>query len=122
MEKRKLLRIKLKGEKDIQSIEIIQSDINSIESQLSSLLAEENLMKIKDNLSLLTDTDGSNSMSGVWKMTKKLFPKNVKSFPVSKKNSHGRLISSPDELKNLYIDTYKHRLRHRPVKPEFKQL
>jgi CRISPR/Cas system-associated endonuclease/helicase Cas3 len=49
MEKRKLLRIKLKGEKDIQSIEIIQSDINSIESQLSSLLAEENLMKIKDN-------------------------------------------------------------------------
>ena len=41
---------------------------------------------------------------------------------ISKKNSNGRLISSPEELKDLYIETYVHRLRHRPVKPEFEEL
>ena len=85
-------------------------------------MAEENLKKIKDNLGKLTETDGSTSFSGVWKITKKLFPKHVKTLPSSKKDSSGRLVSSPEELKNLYINTYKKRLRYRPAKPEFEQL
>ena len=41
---------------------------------------------------------------------------------MSKKDSKGKLVSSPEELKNLYIDTYIHRLRHRPIKPGFELL
>ena len=58
----------------------------------------------------------------MWKLTKKLFPKNAKALPISKKNMEGRLVSSPEELRELYIETYLHRLRHRPAKPEFEEL
>ena len=32
------------------------------------------------------------------------------------------MITNPDELKDLYLDTFKHRLRQRPVKPEFETI
>ena len=122
MAKRRSLNNQLKTATDVLIIQKIQNDVTSIEMQLSSLLAENNLMKIKDNLAMLTETDGSSSCSGVWKLTKKLFPKHAKPLPIAKKDLNGRLISSPEELKNLYINTYKHRLRSRPVKPEYQQL
>ena len=122
MDKRRSLNNQLKTATDVLIIQKIQNDVTSIEMQLSSLLAENNLMKIKDNLAMLTETDGSSSCSGVWKLTKKLFPKHAKPLPIAKKDLNGRLISSPEELKNLYINTYKHRLRSRPVKPEYQQL
>ena len=58
MEKRKNLRIKLKTATDNLTVDNLQGEINHIESQLSSLLAEENVHKIKDNLSALSNTDG----------------------------------------------------------------
>jgi hypothetical protein len=122
MEKRKVLRNNLKTASDDQSISNIQNDINSVENELSILLAGENMIKIKDNLQSLSNIDGSTAISGVWKLTKKLFPKNSKTLPITKKNSNGRLVSSPEELKDLYIKTYVHRLRHRPVKPDFEEL
>ena len=61
-------------------------------------------------------------MSGVWKIKKKIFPKHTKALPIAKIGPTGRLVSSPAELKNLYLSTYKHRLRHRPIKPGFQQL
>ena len=44
---------------------------------------------------------------GVWKTKKKLFPKIKPSLPVGKKNLKGQLITNPEELKNLYLDTLK---------------
>ena len=122
MERRKVLRNQLKAASDIQNISEINNDIASVETELSSLLADENLLRIKDNLQSLTNTDGSTAVSGVWKITKKLFPKNPKTLPVSKMNQNGRLVSSPEELKELYIKTYQNRLRHRPAKPGFEEL
>ena len=116
------LRNRLKTVTDLNSVAGLKDDICSVERELSSLLADENLLKIKNNLKALSNVDGTVVMSGVWKLTKKLFPKNTKCLPASKKNSKGRLISSPDELKELYINTYVHRLRHRPAKPEFEEL
>ena len=43
-------------------------------------------------------------------------------LPGCKKNNEGRIISTPEELKCLYLDTYVHRLRHRPAKDDFKPL
>ena len=83
VEKRKNLRIKLKTATDNLTVDNLQGEINHIESQLSSLLAEENVHKIKDNLSALSNTDGSSAVSGLWKLKNKLFPKNTKTLPMS---------------------------------------
>ena len=77
MEKRKILRNKVETESDAKTASDLQEEINSVEKQLSSLLADEIVNKIKDNLALLSETDGSTAVSGVWKLKNKLFPKNV---------------------------------------------
>ena len=43
-------------------------------------------------------------------------------LPVAKYDESGNLISNFDEMKNLYVRVYKHRLRHRDIKPGFEQL
>ena len=39
--------------------------------------------------------------------------------PMAKRDSLGNLITAPEALKNLYLETYVERLRHREVKSGF---
>ena len=55
-------------------------------------------------------------------MKRKVFPKNTETLPFAKKNFDGRMVTSQKELKSLYLDTFSHRLRHRPVKDSLKYL
>jgi hypothetical protein len=48
---------------------------------------------------------------------KKYFPKIKPTLPVAKKNLKGQLITNP-----VYLDTFKYRLCHRPVQPEYEEL
>ena len=41
---------------------------------------------------------------------------------MAKKNGKGKLVTSPKELKDLYLDTFVSRLRHRSIKPGFEDL
>ena len=59
---------------------------------------------------------------GVWNIKKKVFPKNAESLPFAKKDTKGKVISSQNELKKLYLDTFTQRLRPRPIKPDFDQI
>ena len=43
-------------------------------------------------------------------------------MPIAKKNLKGKLVTNPLELKKLYLDTFKFRLRHRPVKQGYENL
>ena len=74
-----------------------------------------------DNFKDINGNNGNLSHQGVWKLKKKYFPKINPSLPVGKKNLKGQLITNPDELKKLYIDTFKYRLRHRPAKPDYEE-
>ena len=38
---------------------------------------------------------------------------------MAKRNEEGILVTSPNLLKTLYLQTYKHRLRKREMKPEY---
>ena len=58
----------------------------------------------------------------MWSLKKKMFPKNAKVLPSCKKDCNGQIITQSDQLKVLYLETYKHRLRHRPIKNSFAQL
>ena len=69
-----------------------------------------------------TDTDGTTIVNGIWNLKKKIFPKHANLLPVAKKNIEGRLVTAPNELKELYAKTFKHRLRHRPINDDLKNL
>ena len=53
---------------------------------------------------------------------KKVFPKNVQPLPVAKRNNLGQIITNPEMMKDLYLETFVHRLRHRPIKSDFEEL
>ena len=42
--------------------------------------------------------------------------------PMAKRDSNGNLITAPNLLKKLYLETYKDRLRNREMKPELTDL
>ena len=49
-------------------------------------------------------------------------PKNKSNIPIGKKDKKGTLITNHLGLKNLYLKTYKQRLRNRPIKTGFEEI
>ena len=113
-------RIKLAEDDDTR--EALEKSLEEVEKQLANTVCKANFEKVVENLSLLGNDQQSFSSEGMWKAKKKVFPKHNKPLPVAKEDENGRLISCPEELKNLYLKTYIHRLRHRPIRPELSQL
>ena len=58
----------------------------------------------------------------MWKLLKKLWPKNGNSLPIAKKNHHGKIVSGANELKILLAKEYRERLRSRPIRPDMKSM
>ena len=71
--------------------------------------------KVFDNFGDITGTKGNVSNNGIWKV------KNITAVPTAKKDVNGMLVSNPDLLKKLHLDTYHHRLRNRPIRPDLKE-
>ena len=55
-------------------------------------------------------------------MLKQKIPKNPPQVPVGKNDFSGNLITNYEGLKNLYLKTYMHRLRNRPIKTELTEI
>ena len=102
--------------------ESLEKELKEIEEELANSVSKSNFEKIKETLSQLESKNGSFSSAGLWKAKQKIVPKYVKPLPVAKIDSHGRLVSDPEELKQLYINTYIHRLRQRPIRPGYQEL
>ena len=58
----------------------------------------------------------------MWRLLKNKFPKILPAIPVGKKDRAGNLITNHEGLKKLYLNTYIHRLRNRPMKPDFEEI
>ena len=65
--------------------------------------------------------NGNFSQLGLWKIRNKLFPLAAQP-PIAKRDERGNLITSVEPLKQLYLRTYVHRLRNRPMKDDMIEL
>ena len=54
-------------------------------------------------------------------MKKRVRPKNSLDPPTAKRNSEGKLVSDPEELKTLYMETYAARLKPNAVPDSLKK-
>ena len=113
MKKRSLLKSKENLE------EADEEEISRLESLIADKCQEENRKKVMDNFGQMDGKDGILNHQGIWKNKKKLFPKVKATLSVAKKNDQDQLITNPEELKELYLDTFKFRLRHRPAQPGY---
>ena len=96
-------------------------NIITMEKQISDIIAEEERSK-SYQFKKFCAQNGSVSVSEMWKLKKKLWPKQKESIPTGKTNHQGKLVTSPDEIKTLLSKEYKERLRPRPEHPGFKDI
>ena len=92
-----------------------------IELDIANMCEESNKRRVTENFKSIGGANGDLLHQGIWKIKKKYFPKIKPSLPVGKKNIKHQLITNPEELKELYLQTFKYRLRHRPSQPGFEK-
>ena len=120
---------KNKSEKNIQQLldkrtQLVQStpEVVATENLIAEQIWEKNRSIIIEQISEMTDETCNLSRVKMWKVKQKVCPRNEVTPPVAKMDKSGNLISNQDELKSLYVNTYKDRLKHRNMKPSFSYL
>ena len=87
-----------------------------LETEIADAIDDLNLEVVKKTLGVLNGENGTVQQRGLWKLKKEVNPRIKPTLPVGKKNSEGKIITNPEELKELYLQTFLHRLRDRPIK------
>ena len=100
----------------------LDAKLTLIENQISENVAEENRSKIKEHFQKLSNPDGLLNTNGMWSIKRKMFPKNRETLPFAKQDFDGKLITSQESLKTLYLETFEHRLRSRLMKVDLQWL
>ena len=73
--------------------------------------------KSKEYVESVETLDGNFSQLGFWKLKQKIWP-SASDPPMAKHDRAGNIVTAPQVLKKLYLETYVDRLKHREMKPE----
>ena len=111
-QKQLLLNCKDESERLIVSEKLEQTEI-----LLSENFALKSAEIIKEQVNEMRLDEGKFSNNGFWKIKQKFSPTALDP-PMAKKDENGLLVTSPNLLKDLYLRTYKHRLRQRTMQPD----
>ena len=99
----------------------MEDQLQRIEDDISENCRTKHYEKVKKQLEYITNEDGTTSNTGVWRLRKKIFPKPPEQL-TGKKDKEGDLITNPEKLKEIYLDAYTERLKHRVMVPELLKL
>ena len=78
------------------------------------------MRRSKENLGHLDQSNGESFANGVWNIKKKEFSKVSPTPPAAKIDVNGRLVTDPENLKKLYLDTKSLSLMMNRIKNEVK--
>ena len=101
--------------------QIISSEIQKTEDDISKLSASRNAEIVRNYVKHLDSASGNLAQLGLWKLKRELCQPQVDP-PSAKRDKNGNLITAPNLLKKLYLNTYTNRLRSREIKPELLDL
>ena len=103
----------------------IEERIKEIEEEIGNDVLEENIRDVVDTLKVLGGEEhslGGTERKQIWKLLKDKYPKILPAVPVGKKDRSGNIITNHIGLRKLYLDTYIHRLRNRPIQSDFEEI
>ena len=96
----------------------IEERISQIEQEIGNEISERYHKEIIETLNEFGGDDhnlNGSERKKLWEILKRKYPKCAPLVPVGKKDKAGNLISNHEGLKDLYLQTYIHRLRNRPM-------
>ena len=85
------------------------------------LCAEKNYNKIKEEIDNIKYGEGGMSSGHLWKLKKKLSPK-CRDPPTAMLDTKGNLVTTPEAIMTLAVETYKKRLENRSMKDDLKDI
>ena len=94
----------------------LEDKLSQLEEIISSECEARNYERIKAQLQSISNKDGTTNCAGAWKLRRKLFPKPPEQLS-GKKDSDGVIVTNPERLKEVYINGYVERLKHREMRP-----
>ena len=100
---------------------IIEQKIEDIEQILALKIADKNAKNISEQISDFTLGDGSFSHIGFWKVKSRIVP-GKSNPPMAKRDAEGNLVTSPENLRALYLETYRKRLKHRKIDSKYEDI
>lgn len=115
------MKIFLKNNKCNIAKNIVENNLDTLETYLEENCAQQTAMIIKEQINEMKSEKGKLTHRGMWKIKRKLFPDSTDP-PIAKIDFHGNLITSTEALENLYVETYKHHLRQREIEPKYEDI
>ena len=111
--------VKFIRKNDCKIAELIAKEkLKAIEEAIAEDQAEKNAKIVKEHIKSIETLEGNFSQLGLWKLKKRLCP-TTSDPPMAKYDSKGNLITAPETLKKLYLETYRKRLSHRTMKEDY---
>ena len=112
------LKIFIQTCKDEKYLQQSNDKLDLIETKIQKLSSARNVKIVEDFIKTL-EHDGKFSQSGMWRLRKKLHPSKSTDPPMAKVDKRGNLVTAPNLIRKLYLNTYTDRLQHREMKLEF---
>ena len=97
----------------------LEDKVKDIEKEISEELRQKQVQKVQEQISAISDADGRVNTSGAWKLRKKLCPKPLEQL-TAKMDKEGNLVTDPESIKEIYLEAYADRLKHRDILPDLK--
>ena len=120
IEERKLLLQKLQITTKPAERHTIEDQISKIEEEITDEYKDQQIKKIEEQLQIITDADGKVNTAGAWKLRRKICPKPIEQLS-AKKDKEGNLVTNPEKIKDIYLEAYEDRLKHREIIPKLKE-
>ena len=115
-------RKKLRRESQKDTNHDYQQDISRLEEEIRRITSWEDATHMWDMFQQVADSDNPTSTQAMWKWKKKLFPKIKHSSPMGVKDKKGDVKTKSSDIKRVFEEEYKHRLRARPILPEIQDI
>ena len=112
------LKLFIKRNKCKIAHETATNKLSEVEEFLVRELSVKNAEVVKEHVKNIQTLDGNFSQSGLWKLKQKLCP-SITDPPMAKHDKEGNLVTAPESLKKLYLQTYTERLSHREMKADY---
>ena len=100
----------------------VAEEIDTVENKIVDKIELKYANLVKETIGDFAGDDGKPNGNGLWKRTKKIFPKNKVSVPIALEHKKGNLITGQDGIKKLALEAITERLRKRPMHPNLKTL
>ena len=121
MKQRSDLQKNIKNSKSVIERHALEDKLKELEESISQEHKQKQIKRLEDHLNAITDQEGKVNTTGVWKLRRKIFPKQHDQLS-AKKDKYGNLVTNPEYIKKIYLDAYIDRLKHEDINPELSNL